>query len=239
MSLFEAFYAGGLYTQKNPGLNDGESARKADAFLQLARKCNLDLAHIASVIDVGCGAGGFLAGLIRQAPHLNRVTGIDLNPDAIEIANGRNLDGVDYLNCSLSEVEGEYDLATLVHVLEHIPEWENFLSLLANKAKIIYIGVPIEASVWMTLRKGVLVNQYLKYGHIHFFNEEFLTKMLNDLGFEIIGTGYSDEFLSFDSFSAKLIKIPRLILGMFSRKWACNLLGGYCYQVLCRPISSK
>lgn len=237
MSLFEKLYVGGMYTKNNPGLNDGESARKAISFLKLAGKCGIDFNAISSVLDVGCGAGGFLAEVVRFAPHLKEAMGIDLNPDAIESAISRHQGSAKYEVCSLVDIDKNYDLITVVHVLEHVPDWENFLMLLKNKAGIIYFGVPIEASVWMTIRKGVLLNQYLKYGHIHFFNEEFLIRILEDLGFEILGFGYSDEFLSFDGLASRLIKMPRVLLGMLSKKWACNLLGGYCFQVICRSKS--
>jgi SAM-dependent methyltransferase len=237
MSLFETFYAGGAYTKNNPGLNDGESMRKANGFLRLANECGVATGKISTVLDVGCGAGGFLGELANSLPQLKLATGIDLNPDAIELANSRLKSLVEYRNCSLDDIKDSYDLITIVHVLEHIPNWELFLNQVKTKSELIYIGVPIEASVWMTIRKRVLLNQYLKYGHIHFFNEELLIRVLKDLGFEILGFGYSDEFLSFNSFSSKIIKIPRIILGLFSKKWACNLLGGYCFQIICKPRS--
>lgn len=241
MSFFSNRYADGSYTESNPDLNFNESHRKAACFLKLFDSSESLVGgaeNLRSVLDIGCGSGGFIFELSKIMPSVKKFVGIDLNPDAINFA--RSISGspenLEFRNIGLGDVHDQFDLVTIVHVLEHIPDWEDFLLDVQKKTNLVYISVPLEASVWMSLRKNVLLNQYLKYGHIHFFNEPFLLKILQEFGFEIIRTGYSDEFLSFTGLGARLIKFPRLLLGFFSRRLACNFLGGYCLQVLCRPI---
>jgi hypothetical protein len=86
----------------------------------------------------------------------------------------------------------------------------------------------------MTFRRNTLLNQYIRYGHIHFFNELFLIKVLEDLGLEILLTDYSDEFLSFKGISSNIAKLPRLFLGLFSKRMTANFLGGYCFIILAK-----
>ena len=145
-------------------------------------------------------------------PNVAKAKGVDLNNDAIEYALSKNRDSdvLSFKTGAQEEIVSDYDLITVVHVLEHIKDWDEFLSNIKINARYVYISVPIEASMWMTMRKNVLLNQYKKYGHIHFFNEPYLINYLEELGLEIIGTDYSDEFLSFNGVMTNLIKTPRL-----------------------------
>ncbi len=236
LSMFEKKYTDGFYTQDNPTFNDNESSIKAQSLLRLLNDTKIDLNKIKSILDVGCGGGGLLASLNKIHSEKIVLHGIDLNPDAIDFAKNRSKTelNMQFSNSDVSTVTGDYDLSMAVHVVEHVPDIHDFIKNLCRISGLVYIVIPIEASVWSTIRKGVLAHQYERYGHIHFFNEPVFDKMLCDFGFEIIGRGYSDEFKAFDTVSAKIIKYPRMLLGYISKKFACNFLGGYCYQVLIR-----
>ena len=231
-----SIYDDGTYSENNPGFNDTESVRKASCLVGFLQRNSVDLTDMKSVLDYGCGGGGFITEFCKVLPNVAKAKGVDLNNDAIEYALSKNRDSdvLSFKTGALEEIVSDYDLITVVHVLEHIKDWDEFLSNIKIKARYVYISVPIEASMWMTMRKNVLLNQYKKYGHIHFFNEPYLINYLEESGLEVIGTDYSDEFLSFNGVMTNLIKIPRIMIGMFSKGLACNLLGGYCFQVLCK-----
>jgi SAM-dependent methyltransferase len=233
MSYSNKFYSNGDYTFNNPDFNDGESAKKASCFLNFLAKNNFLNFRFKTILDIGCGSGGFIKELNKMCGHLEFSHGIDLNPDAIEYANNTNNNkNIIFENKTINDISESYDLVSMVHVFEHIHDLKNFMHDIKLKGNIFYINLPLEASVWMCIRKNVLVNQYNKYGHINFFNEKLVLKILEDFGFEILATDYSDEFTSFNSFSSKIIKYPRLFIGLFSKKIACNFLGGYCFQIL-------
>ncbi len=232
----KSIYDDGTYSDNNPGFNDRESIRKSNSLINLLKNSPVNLSNINSVLDYGCGGGGLIKNLCDNLSHVSKAKGIDLNKDAIEFALSENRDSsiLEFKTGSLKQINGHYDLITVVHVLEHIQNWDEFLSSIKSKAEYVYIAVLIEASIWMTLRKGVLLNQYKKYGHIHFINEPYLINYLEEAGLDIISTGYSDEFLAFDGLMSNIMKIPRLAIGLFSKKTACNIVGGYCFQVLCK-----
>ena len=84
------------------------------------------------VLDVGCGAGEWLAFLAARG---KRVVGIDSNPQEVERCRKGGLD----VHCAdafdwLEERRGEYAAITLFQVIEHIPRarLHEFLALLAG-----------------------------------------------------------------------------------------------------------
>lgn len=237
----QSIYSDGTYSDNNPGFNDKESTRKSNSLVSLLEGSSINLSKVNSILDYGCGGGGLITKLHKDLPCVHKAKGIDLNKDAIEYALSKNRDSnvLQFEAGSLEKIDGRYDLITVVHVLEHIQDWDGFLSNIKDKADYIYISVPIEASMWMTMRKNVLLDQYKRYGHIHFFNEPYLINYLEESGLEIVSTGYSDEFLAFDGLMSNIIKIPRLLVGSVSKRVACNILGGYCFQVLCKATTKS
>lgn len=72
-----------------------------------------------AVLDVGTGTGYFLAALSEELPHFD-IVGYDLNNEKEELirANG----ATDFYSGSLENIPKKFDLITLNHVLEHLPE---------------------------------------------------------------------------------------------------------------------
>ena len=91
------------------------------------------------LLDVGAGTGDFL----KQA-QLNgwSITGVEPNPKARDLAKKKNITMV----TSLEEItEPTYDVITLWHVLEHLPNLETKISQLHNLLKpngTLIIAVP-------------------------------------------------------------------------------------------------
>ena len=86
-----------------------------------------DLTHIlrwiksgASVLDLGCGNGEFLA-LIQQERHA-RVMGIEIDPDAITAALGRGLNIIEQnLDDGLSNFPDQsFDMVVMAHALQAV-----------------------------------------------------------------------------------------------------------------------
>lgn len=98
-----------------------------------------------SLLDVGCGEGGFLKWLAEARPTM-RVEGLERSPAALAVAatHGTVREG------SIEELpfeEGAFDVVTALEVLEHLPHgtYEAGLSELRRVAKrAIVISVPFE-----------------------------------------------------------------------------------------------
>jgi len=92
-----------------------------------------------SILDYGCGYGGFLMNL----KNYKSLTGIELRKDAIDYIRGKNKK-INITN-NINELNQKFDVITMFHVLEHIPYQvdilKNLKSKLNKKGKII-IEVP-------------------------------------------------------------------------------------------------
>jgi len=82
-----------------------------------------------SVLDIGCGTGSFL----ETASKNNwNVFGVEPNPKAAEIARNKNIK----VSESIKAYEGQkFDVVTLWHVLEHIPNLKETISQLEALVK--------------------------------------------------------------------------------------------------------
>jgi SAM-dependent methyltransferase len=99
----------------------------------------------ASVLDVGCATGGLIAEFSDMGFH--KVTGASLSQSEVNCCVERGLDAhvVDICGENPPAPEQAYDLVTLTHVLEHVPDVQGFLEGLARWVKptgSVYIEVP-------------------------------------------------------------------------------------------------
>lgn len=73
----------------------------------------------ATILDVGCGAGGMLESLARYG----HVSGIDSSHELVEVCHQRGFDSVSVGSIDELPVEpGSVDLITLFDVIEHVPD---------------------------------------------------------------------------------------------------------------------
>lgn len=77
-----------------------------------------------SLLDVGCGDGKMIFELSRKNKN-KKLTGIDFSEKAILFAKAFNYgNGSEFICGDVCYVRGEYDVITMVEVLEHIPDNE-------------------------------------------------------------------------------------------------------------------
>lgn len=97
-----------------------------------------------SILDVGCGDGRLLA----MVPQVRRRKGIDLSKRAISFAKA--FSDADFDTCDVSEIEEEFDVVSLIEVLEHVHDDDaaEFLRIAAertNRNGKLIISVPSNA----------------------------------------------------------------------------------------------
>lgn len=162
-----------------------EQIERGSGYFNLVKN---DLKENDKVLEVGCGMGGILIPFKLAGMQ---VTGIDLGPEFVDLGNRLNLNlhvksVDDLLNDSTS-----YDLIILSHVIEHIPDLNDFLSKvkrLLSPSGRIFIAVPGIRYIHETY--GANLQIYLQNAHCWSFTKTTLTAVLNVNGFDV---NYIDE----------------------------------------------
>ncbi len=148
------------------------------AFIVKKLLANIKIANIGDALDIGCGNGTFLSELSRGLESWN-LYGSEVN----ELHRQRvlNIPGVkDFFTTNLEGIPGQYDLVSIVHVLEHITDPVSFLADISSKLKRgghlfielpYYIQNPFELAI---------------YDHCSHFTKQSITRLLCTSGFEVV-----------------------------------------------------
>ncbi|HUF65748.1 MAG TPA: class I SAM-dependent methyltransferase, partial [Gemmatimonadaceae bacterium] len=101
------------------------------------------------LLDIGCGAGGFLAFLSRRGAAV----GVDASPDAVAMAS--ELGSVDVRLGSLPDdvpfPESSFDVVTLLDVLEHVRRDDAALGTIRHLLRpsgLLIVTVPAYPALW-------------------------------------------------------------------------------------------
>lgn len=171
-----------------------------------------------NVLSLGCGDGLLEVELARSATH---VTGVDISPDAIQLArrhaSSHGVDNVDFLCQSTSEIDWskKYDVILCVSFLHHVPA-DDLADLLANvygslkDGGSFYCIDPNAKGVLRYIGRLIMGDRYESY---HSINErelypEAMSTALQRAGFSSVRIGYND-----------LTLIPALFLFPASPAW--------------------
>ena len=139
------------------------------------------------VVDVGCGPGFFLDLLRERAvPAL----GIDIDPEMAEAARARGHEALTGEHRALAEFRASFDGVHLSHIIEHL--WGDDVVALLESAHealrplgIVIVRTPNWANA--TVRHGGF---WLDHTHKRPYPRELVAKMLEDIGFDVVQSGY-------------------------------------------------
>ncbi len=109
----------------------------------------------SSLLDVGCGEGVLVHKWAQRLGESTRVVGIDLEEESIQAGwSQRSAPNLEYRVMgaeNLPFADGEFDLATAIEVLEHVPDPEHTVSEMARCARRnLLVSVPREP-LWRML----------------------------------------------------------------------------------------
>jgi SAM-dependent methyltransferase len=107
----------------------------------------------ARLLDAGCGTGGFL-GFLLDRGAIGSAAGIDLSPEAIELARERVPEaelGVGSVT-ELPFADETFDAAVLNDVLQHVPE-EDVARSLGELRRVLRSGAPLAVRTGGGLRE--------------------------------------------------------------------------------------
>jgi 2-polyprenyl-3-methyl-5-hydroxy-6-metoxy-1,4-benzoquinol methylase len=141
-----------------------------------------------SVLDVGCGEG-VLTSTWAQRLGEGRIVGIDLDDPKLHAEWERRARPNLEFRCeeatSLSFADGEFDMATAIEVLEHVPDPEATVAEMARVAqRHLLVSVPREP-LWrgLNMARGAYLRELGNTpGHVNHWSKRAFTSLLGRHG---------------------------------------------------------
>lgn len=137
-----------------------------------------------SVLDFGCGTGAFLA-YLREKAGIQNVEGLEISRRGIEI--GTRVYGLSIVPTSDQLHSSSFDVVTLIEVIEHVPEPDVFLKLVAPLVKPggrLLITTPSVDNL-----SGRLAPRHCRHftapSHVSLFTPAAMKRLLERAGFAI------------------------------------------------------
>jgi len=175
-AFYEHEYRQLYHGSSEPGQRDLATQRqRAESLLTFAR------GHFAVVtrhLDIGCSAGLLLEQF--QSVYACQPTGIEPGSDYRSYAQGRGLSVYPTLDALRTSHPPQFDLISIAHVLEHLPNPVEYLAdlrqnLLAAQGRLL-VEVP-----------NLYAHDSFEVAHLVAFSRLTLTQVLKKAGYEIIG----------------------------------------------------
>lgn len=187
------------------------------------------------VLDIGCGGGDFAAELKKNG---NRVTGVDLLPEALNrdaFAQYFSADLDRGIGSVIASLSGKrFERVLLLDILEHLRAPESILkdcrALLDRNSQLI-VSVPNIANI--TVRLMLLFGQFnytergiLDRTHVRFFTRKTARRLLEQNGYQIVEVratvmplelvlGLSPDSLPMKVITGVLAGVTKLLPGLF------------------------
>jgi SAM-dependent methyltransferase len=141
-----------------------------------------------NVVEIGCGDGALIErlSLFGFAP---RFAGLEISSTALERARQKHLTGVDFKlfdGYATRLADGQFDLAILSHVIEHVEHPRQLLYEALRVAKTVFVEVPLEDT--LRLPRDFVFNST---GHINFYNVATIRSLVQSCGARILAARLS------------------------------------------------
>lgn len=140
-----------------------------------------------SVIDIGCGVGRWCR---LAAKYSDSVVGIDYSPSDIEVARSTADNNIiEFIVGDVTQDLGgrQFDLALLIHVIEHIDDADKFLRKLPAIVKNLIVEVPdFESDPLNGVRLKLNCPFYSDGDHVREYTQEILNAQLERTGWTVL-----------------------------------------------------
>lgn len=153
-----------------------------------------------NLLDIGCGTGDFLQ--IAQQNDWT-VSGVEPNKDARQIANSKTKNSVYDINQLLQFPKHSFDVISLWHVLEHLPNLDEQVTILKSLLKengTLIIAVPNYKSYDAKYYKNFWA-AFDVPRHLWHFNQESISKLFSKENMKVVET----HPMKFDSYYVSML----------------------------------
>ena len=228
-------YVSGEYYKNNPDWSVTDARWKTDVIRQLLKKNDI---NPKEVIEVGCGAGDNLVELLKKNSSIEKLTGYDISPQAIELAAKKATDKIRFFNEDITAKENAMaDMMLVIDVVEHVDDYYGFLRKLKTKSNWFVFHIPLDISCRTLMKPHVILQQRQSVGHIHYYTKEMVQWALQDTGYEIIDWVYSKPVVDLqpaESLKRFIKKKLRKNSFAFNKDWSVKKWGGYSMMILAK-----
>ena len=226
-------YVDGEYIKKNPLYHVEDSPWKAQQILKMLNRHNL---QIASVCEVGCGAGEVIRQLQLLVPGEIAFHGYEISPEAFNLCRQRENQRLHFYCEDLLSITTQcFDLLLCIDVVEHVEDYIGFLKRLRQRAKYKIFHIPLDISVQTVLRCTPILQGRATVGHLHYFTKETALLTIQDAGYEVVDHFYTPSGVDQGkTMKSKLTRMPRIAFSHIAPDYAVRLLGGYSLLVLAK-----
>ncbi len=225
-------YRDGQYLEQNPDWHAGDSAWKAEKILAMLGRCQV---HPNTIGEVGCGAGGVLRALQERMDDDCRFSGMDVSPQAIELASKSANDHLSFECKNVTQDETlHWDLLMLIDVFEHVPDYLGLLRSVKGRATYKLFHIPLDLSVQTVLRAKPIAKNHETVGHIHYFTKETALQALKDAGYTILDHEFTGTAIDLPAKSvlSACLRWPRKLCFAVHPDLTARVLGGFSLLVL-------
>jgi 2-polyprenyl-3-methyl-5-hydroxy-6-metoxy-1,4-benzoquinol methylase len=137
------------------------------------------------LLDVGCGPGTFLALAVQRGW---KARGIDVNATSVERCQAAGLEALSGTFPHPELAGAKFDAIVLNDVIEHLPEPRVALAAVKEMLEpggVLFISTPDVGSLVARMARSRWLH-YKPIEHLTYFDRRTLTRLLDEVGFEIV-----------------------------------------------------
>jgi SAM-dependent methyltransferase len=230
-SYYSKIYTDGTYLKNNPFWDQQDAKYKSSFILRLLSNRPV---LTESIIEVGCGSGQILVELRKNLPTSTQLHGIDISPQAIELAKNNVTPDIkiELRDITKSKLSSKYDLALVIDVIEHLEDYFEFIRELRGISRYTIFHIPLDMCIWSLFREQMLIESKNRVGHIHNFTENFIKSILVDHEYEIIETIFTEPQIKTQNIKQRIVELVRKILFRINPRFCSKTIGGMSLMLL-------
>lgn len=208
-----------------------DSPWKAQKIYQILSKNNVSP---TSVGEIGCGKGGVLFHLAKFYDKSVEFYGYETSSEAFSVCQSKASENIHFFQKDLLKEDVFFDMVMAINVFTHVRDYLGFLSELRKKGEYKVFHVPLQITVYSTLRSRYFQNKPSMQSHLHHFNKDTALGTLKATGYDIIDYFYTSGYLDLPDRArwSNLWNIPVKLLYAINNDLAARIFGGFSLMVL-------